>query len=406
MGDRLSRLRTSVGSIGSRIYPGLDEALWTAGRNRLARAVSSSRSPSGSPYTPPTDVIRLLIIATGDGDTGGKWQPGRGNHFFEVAQSAIDLLGSERVNVTHVNEGEPPLTWHQRVYSRAREFGATHILGNVETDPRDTLEWTWDLFLDGLRTHWQGVFLGLMYDSAFDWTLIRSKRLASRDSRTLLIALDRPIAHLLPGRLAHVGPVILPISRPSQEAVLVALADVTKDVDVSFIGALYDYRVPLIEGLRTAGLPVTVNPQRSDVTLTYEESRTNQPDYLDYMRALARSRVTLNLSRAHTEETQQLKTRVLEASFAGCLVATDDRERSDHFFTAGREFLRFSGVADGASGIRALLDHPDELAHMQAAATLRARDIADSVFWLAVDRGLRASDLPPVLPADYHVVAA
>lgn len=408
MGDRLGRLRASVGAAASRVYPGLDEALWTAGRNReirRARAARPAVPPGRAPVDPPDGVISLLIVATGNGDTSDRWRPGAGNHFFEVAQSAIDLLGAQRVHVMHVAAGEDPLAWHQRVYARAREVSASHILGNVETDPFDMEQWSWDVFLDGLRHHWHGVFLGLMYDSANEWTTIRANRLVVRDDRTLLIALDRPLAGVLPGSLAHVGPVILPISQPSQALILDAVADQPKEFDVSFIGALYDYRVPVLDGMVAAGVPVTVNPQRPDVTRTYEESRSAQPDYLDYMRALARSHITLNLSRAHTEETQQLKTRILEGSFAGCVVATDDRDRSDHYFTAGEEFLRFSGVSGAAAVIRDVLADPDRLARIQAAATERARAIAGSVFWAAVDAGLRSSSLPAVLPDSTRAAA-
>jgi hypothetical protein len=245
-----------------------------------------------------------------------------------------------------------------------------------------------------------------MYDSANDWTIIRGQRLARRDDRTLLIALDRPLTGMVPGPFAHVGPVILPISRASQKQILEAIDGVEKDVDLSFIGALYDYRVPVLDGMATAGLPVTVNPQRSDMARTYLESRTAQPDYLDYMRALARSRITVNMSRAHTEETQQLKTRILEGSFAGCVVATDDRDRSDHYFTAGREFLRFEGIDGAVHVIGNALADPQTLLAIQGAATTHARRIATGVFWQAVEKGLRSSGLPSVLPNEISVVNA
>lgn len=339
----------------------------------------------------------LLIVTTGAGPTSPDWRPAAGNHIFEVAQSAVDLLGAGRVVVTHLEEGESPRAWHDRIIRLITETGATHVLANVETDPRDPDEWTWDLFVDHLTHVWKGTFIGLMYDSAFEWTTIRAKRLAARDPHALLVALDRPLDVDLPGPRAHVGPVLLPLSRPTREVVEDAIRDVTKDIPVSFIGALYDYRVPLLDGLRAAGVDVAVNPQRDDAARTYLESRTAQPGYVSYMTALARSEITINLSRAHAEDVLQLKTRVLEASFAGCLVATDDTDRTDHYLTVDREFIRFSGTDDAASAIPALLAQPDRLRSMQEAARARARAIAGTVFWGAIDTGLRRSAFPPLL---------
>ncbi len=397
---RLAAWRASLGATASRVYPGLDAAVWNAQRNRLAsqdrrRPWTAAPAPSRGPSDP---APRLVVITTGDGPESPEWHPAAGNHIFEVAQSAIDLLGVDRVLVTHVASGESPAAWHDRIIGLIVSFGATHVLGNVETDPHDSAEWTWDLFCDRLATAWPGIFIGLMYDSAFKWTTIKGRRLAERSSRVLLVALDRPLGAEIPGARRHVGPVLLPLSLPTQAIVEEALADVTKDIPVSFIGALYDYRVPILDSLTAAGVAVAVNPQRLDVTRTYAESRTDQPGYVDYMRTLARSEITVNLSRAHTEETKQLKTRILEGSFAGCLVATDDDDRSDHYFTEGVEFARFASVADGARVLPGLLADPERLARLQAAARSRARAIADTVFWRAVDDGLRTSAMPPLLP--------
>ncbi len=396
---RMAAWRASLGAAASRVYPGLDAAVWNAQRNRLAaqdrrRPWTTAPTPARGPSDPGP---RLVVITTGDGPESPEWHPAAGNHIFEVAQSAIDLLGPDRVLVTHVPAGESPAKWHDRIIGLIASFGATHVLGNVETDPHDSAEWTWDLFCDRLATAWPGTFLGLMYDSAFEWTTIKGRRLSERGSRVLLVALDRPIGDDITGPRKHVGPVLLPLSLPTQAIIEEAIADVAKDIPVSFIGALYDYRIPILDALTAAGVAVAVNPQRLDATRTYAESRTDQPGYVDYMRTLARSEITVNLSRAHTEETKQLKTRILEGSFAGCVVATDDDDRSDHYFTEGVEFARFASVADGARVIPALLADPERLATLQAAARARARAIADTVFWRAIDDGLRASAMPRLL---------
>jgi spore maturation protein CgeB len=114
------------------------------------------------------------------------------------------------------------------------------------------------------------------------------------------------------------------------------------------------------------------------------------------MSGLARSEITLNFSRANMVDVQQLKTRLLEASFVGCLVATDDADLSDRYFTEGQDFVRFRSVPDAADVVRPLLADRERLRRMQQAARLRARDIAETVFWERVDAGLATSGLPTV----------
>lgn len=372
------------------MYPGLDSRLWNRQRDRLLR--------SAAPATPVTarivDGPRLVAIATGEGADSPTWRPAAGNHFFEIAQTAIDLLGSDRVLILRAGAGEEPDDWHPRMIAAIADFGATHVIANVEIDPFDHEEWSWDLFQTRLRASWPGVLLGLMYDSAYEWTEIRARRLVRRDRQTLMVALDRSMAGVLPPPLAHVGPVILPMCRDTQTILDEVTADLAKDVELSFVGALYPYRVPVIDDLDAHGIPVIVNPQRADVTRTYEESRANQPDYRAYMSGLARSEVTLNFSRANMVDVQQLKTRLLEASFVGCLVATDDADLSDSFFTEGQDFVRFRSVADAAAVIQPLLADRARLRRLQQAARLRAHEIAETVFWGRVDEGLQRSGMP------------
>lgn len=397
MAQRIAAWRASAAALASRIYPGLDEALWNRQRDRVVRS-AAPLPPLPARAAPPADAgPRLVLVATHDGPDAATWRPGAGNHFFEIAQTAGDLIGHDRVHVLRAMPGEHVDTWQARVVREVAEQGATHVLVNIETDPFELDDWNWDVFVRRLRAAWTGTLMGLMYDSAFEWTIIRARRLARLDPRMLVVALDRPIDTLVPPTQRHVGPVLLPISRASQAAVAEATAGVAKDVDVSFIGALYPYRVPVIDRLREEGVDVRVNPQRPDVTRTYEESRANQPGYLAYMTALARSEITLNLSRANTEDVQQLKTRLIEASIVGCLVATDDADRSDRFFEQDVHFLRFADTPQCADAVRSLLADRDALAARQDAARARAVAIAETVFWETVDRGLRDSGLAPLL---------
>lgn len=101
-----------------------------------------------------------------------------------------------------------------------------------------------------------------------------------------------------------------------------------------------------------------MNPHRTDVTHDFADSRAIQPTYLDYMAGLFQSQMTINLSRSSAGDFQQLKTRVLEASAVGCLVLTDDVDRTDRFWVPGEEFGFFATPRDLPGRSRGLPGRP------------------------------------------------
>ena len=116
----------------------------------------------------------------------------------------------------------------------------------------------------------------------------------------------------------------MPVCATSLELVRDRCSSIQKMWDVSFIGVLYPYRVDALEELRRRGVKVAVNPHRNDNATDYRSTKVDQPAWLDYMAALAASRLTINFSQSNAGPVQQLKTRVIEGMLAGTVVVTDD----------------------------------------------------------------------------------
>ncbi len=188
----------------------------------------------------------------------------------------------------------------------------------------------------------------------------------------------------------------MPMSRESLTLVREHLAGVIPEFDVSFIGAMYPYRVELVEQLRSLGVSVAVNPHRADNAEDFESSRREQPSWLDYMAGLASSRMTLNFSRSSAGRFEQLKTRVLEATLAGTMLLTDDRERTSRFFIPEVEYAYFRNVQELPSVITKFMSDPELITQISAAGFSKAINIAPEGFWLAIDAGLHRRELRPL----------
>jgi hypothetical protein len=220
--------------------------------------------------------------------------------------------------------------------------------------------------------------------------------LAKMSDRFMLVDICMPMnGQLVKGR-PEVGPVNMPVSTQALDIIDRAANGLPKIHDVTFIGALYPYRVALIENLESAGLRVSVNPHRIDAPHDLIGSRANQPTYIDYMVALAQSHMTINFSQSSAGPYQQLKTRVLEASAMGCLVLTDDVDRTERYWVKGVEFDHFSSPEELPSIVASWLADPERLAAGQSAAKERARRINASSFWGGIDDGLIRRGLPVI----------
>lgn len=385
-----------VGEVVGRVYPHVDRDVWLARRrlhvhrpmaalDRVARGLPLGRQRAAG------DVH--LVVAVHHGPDAHNWHVAGGNHFYEVHQSAIEALGTDRVTLFGVDRDEPTPAWQERLLRVVAETGATHLIAQVEVDPNQHDSWNWDIVLPVLSRHWPGSTIGLMYDSAYEWLRIRAHRLGRQTHRLLLAELCEPmVGFIRPGQY-EVGPMTMPLSQQSIAAIDERVAGLPKEFDVSFIGALYDYRVDMLNRLRSAGLNVAVNPHRADDPSTYEASRVNQPTYLDYMAGLARSQLTINFSLANGGPHEQYKIRVHEAALVGCIPLTDDGDRTRHFY-APNEYAFFSSVDDLPEVIAARLADPQQLSADQRAASARAHDLSRSDFWGRIDVGLERRGLP------------
>ena len=388
-------VRGALGSLGSRLVPRLDEYVYNRDRNRAYpesfRPVSKATSGLVDSRTPHIVIVPL------EGPSTAEWGPARGNYFYEVFRTAVELFGEDSVSVVDADSSSDR-PWADTVAEHLEASGATHMIAHVERDPGKTEDWNWDRVWSSVANHWDGVFIGVTFDSGFRLIRMKARRLARISKSFVCLDICVPMdSRLVKGRI-EVGPVPLVQSRQTQELLLARIHDEPKDVDVSFIGALYPYRVELVERLKANGVNVVVNPHRQDATTDLESSRTNQPSWLDYMAGLARSQMTLNFSLASSGSDEQLKWRVMEATLAGTLLLTDDHVRTSEFFVRGEEFDEFSSPGDLVEVVESWLAEPDRLFAAQHRAQAKAFDLAHSEFWNRIESTLLRRELPE-LPA-------
>lgn len=378
-----------------RLFPGLHYRVW----NRQRDQVVKSQLPSLAHFTRPLaaashDPERDLhvIVIPHYGPDAPTWHVAGQNHFFEIYQSLQEILGPERVTLLATDKSDPDFDYHERLLQLIVDTKATHVIGQIETDPNKSEPWSWDVPMTILAENWDGVFIGVMWDWAYPWLSVRAKRLARINSKLLVAELCQTISGLTVKGRIEAGPMTMPLSRATTAAILDRIAGAEKVYDLTFIGALYDYRVQLIDQLRADGVNVAVNPHRPDVTADYHESRANQPSYLDYIYGLAQSQITINFSQAAGGPGEQYKIRIQEAALAQCLCLTDDRDGTRHFF-AQDQFGFFDEVANLEQVVKVALANPEELKQRQVAAQARAIELAGTDFWGRIEAALTARGL-------------
>ena len=395
--DRRSLGRQWLGRKAGVLIPGLDDRVFNRDRNR---SVPGSRAPRGGyPRRPFEDRSAQVLVVPPEGPQFPDWGPGNRNFYFEAWQSARELFGETCVHVLDVGSGETPARWHRALVDTVGDLSITHVLTHIEHDPGSPDRWTWDEAWNPLAREWDGVLLGVMFDSAYDLVMMKTRRLARMSPQFLAVDICTSIdGQLVRGR-PEVGPVTMPVSQLSLELLHRTLHGVVAKHDVSFIGALYPYRVELIETLRALGIDVAVNPHRADVTRDFTESRTNQPNWLAYMTGLAESRMTINFSRSSAGDFEQLKTRVIEATLAGTFLLTDDRSSTRRFFEPESEYGYFADIGDLPRVIEDWLDQEQLRERGRIRAQEKAQVIAHDDFWRGIARGVEDRGLPAI-PAE------
>ena len=388
-------------------FPYLSWDLWSA-RRTVDQLIHRERNPrehtssnpapsfAAEPKTNPTDSSVLFVIPQ-DEHGEDRWLPGVGNYPFELFESAKEALGTDRVHQILIPHNEPAGAWHDRVITAAREIGATHIFGRTDHEPNglDHL-WSWDVFVKRLRREWPGVFLALSYDSAYPYVSMHLDRLTRLHNKTMPVVLDRPISPEIRPHRPAAGPLFLPLSTASMKVLDAAIADVQPEFDLTFIGNVsgYPYRSELLEELEAAGLNVVVNPQSGGTD--------NRPGFESYARALKTSRVTLNFSRCNGVPITQLKTRLLEGSLFGAVVASDSPLYAQDYFADGSEFISYSSPQDLKAKLTDLLTDDTALADMRTNARAKAESLRVTNLWSKVDAALNARGLARLPLATAH----
>lgn len=383
-----------------KVLPNLDEWQWNLRRNREVRELILAGGYSGRlkdlhSSGASSRPVHVVVVAP-EGEGHATWKPAGGNFFFEIAQAAREYAADARITTFSRDLSESTPEWHERLIRLVIDSGATHLIAQVEKDPEDFSAPNWDILWSQLESRWDGVFLGVLFDSAYRWITIPARRLARISPRFVLVDICMPMDGSMVRGRPEVGPVNMPVSNLSLSVIDEQTAGIDYAYDVSFIGSLYPVRVELIEKLRALGVNVAVNPHRPDATENLEQSRANQPTYVDYMAGLRKSRMTINFSISSALNSQQLKTRVLEAAAMGCLVLTDDVDRTDRFWTPGEEYGYFATLDELPGVVSEFLADPSRLARVQQAGKAKARAINVSSFWGGIDQGLVRRGLPAV----------
>ena len=378
-----------------KVFPNLHFQVWNRKRDRTLAAQVASLSEFNHPLKQSSENPQRelhVVVVPHYGPDAPTWHVAGQNHFFEIYQSLVEILGQDRVTLFGTHESDPDFAYHRGLLQKIIDTKATHVVGQIESDPNKGEQWSWDIPMSVLAQHWDGVFIGVMWDWAYPWLRTRAQRLARINPKLLVAELCQPISGLTVKGRIEAGPMTMPLSRTTTEAILERVTGAEKKYDLTFIGALYDYRVDLIDKLREHGVNVAVNPHRPDITTDYLESRTNQPTYLDYMYGLAQSRLTINFSAAAGGPGRQYKIRLQEAALAQCLCLTDDTDGTPHFF-APDEYAYFTDVSDIESVAEKALEDPALLQSRARSAQVRAIELAHTDFWGRIENALRARGL-------------
>lgn len=384
--------RSLLGKIGlqiGKVFPQFDTKIWEIKRDRHCKTQLNALSNLASqlPRSDGLDRPIHLIVAAHHGPDAANWHIAGGNIGFETYLSAVELLGEENVSLFGAATDESEVSWQSRLLELIIAKQATHLLAQIENDPNQAQNWSWDVLATAFERYWDGVFIGMMHDSAFEWLRLKTKRIGKIYPRVLYVDICEPVdGYVVPGR-PEVGPVTMPMSQATVTRILEYVSGREKVHQVSFIGALYDYRVELIEALRSDGFGVVVNPHRPDTTKDYLESRTNQPTYLDYMAGLAQSELTINFSLASGGPHEQYKIRVQEASLVGTLCLTDDNDRTRLFFDSN-EFRFFDSIASIEKVVQSTFGDPSQLHFDQQAAQIKALELARTGYWGPINHTL------------------
>lgn len=361
----------------------LDRQVWRRQRRGICRDFAKSLAVDDT--TMVGNDARLLIVPH-DGPRVRGWHPVGGNWFYEIYASAVDRLGSDRVGYVDIPLGVGPELWIALVLEEIRAQGATHVIFQMERDPDKSDAWNWDALVTLLRRSGNVTPIAVHYDLHFGWIQEKLRRLHRLHPGLMSVGLaDPPMAEIAKDPQS-VGPVTMPVSLATIAGFTEIRQAAERRDSISFLGALYDDRVPLINDLKRQRPNLLVNPHHETESVDYLGSRTNQPNYENYLRGLASTEFTINFARSSSGEALQYKTRVIETALLGTFLITDDIEWTPKLFPDDLvlcvdSFSDISGALDSFRNLGPVKERRERLIAL-------GERLATDHFWHEVDRAL------------------
>ena len=335
---------------------------------------------------PAPEKFKLLVVVPPSWSEVNKgWGPGIGHFYYDIWKSAQERYGSK--SVEYVELGSDKRDWSEFLLNKVIVSKPSHILFHSEEIPHDDLAQLLK-FSQGLNACFSGAFTLLMYDSIFWNHLFIAEAIAEVFAGTSIIATDQ-FPHLAKVK-AKIGPALLPTSLESVNKLDAEYCNVAKHptYGTTIIGSVYGYRGKKIKSLSRLGLNVEINPHKKINSSTI-------PSYNDFYAALRNSQFTINFSRANGAVVKHAKTRLLEATLFGTIVATDEKKLTSLLLDES-EYIYFRSLRDLRKQINRLNEHEEEYQSMvirSAAGGARLR----SVFWIAFES--LSEEFFPQLPA-------
>jgi hypothetical protein len=156
--------------------------------------------------------------------------------------------------------------------------------------------------------------------------------------------------------------------------ILEKLGEISKDIDVSFVGGIsrnHMNAIPLLEYL-AKNTPIRFygyGAETLEATSPIKKRHYGEVWGVNMYRALARSKMTLN-RHIDVAENYANNMRLYEATGVGSLLITDNKDNLSDLFKIGEEVVAYSSAAEARELIEHYIEHP-ELAQAIAAAGQR-----------------------------------
>jgi hypothetical protein len=337
-----------------------------------------------APAPTPQKFKLLVVVPPTWSEVKKGWGPGVGHFYYDIWKAAQERYGSSYVD--YIELGSDRRDWSNFLLNKIVDSKPSHIIFHAEEIPYGDLAQLLKFGQD-LNSCFSGALTLLMYDSIFWNHLFIAESVQKVFSGTCILATDQ-----FP-RLAKVnakmGPALLPTSLESVKFLDAEYAKQTQHpkFGTTIIGSVYGYRERKLKTLSRLGINVEVNPHKTPAS-------RNTSSYLDFYSVLRNSKFTLNFSRANGALVRHAKTRLLEATLFGTIVATDEK-RITSCLLHESEYIFFRNPRNLQKKINYLYENQQEYESLlkkssEAGARLR------SAFWVAFEdlTALHFSHLP------------